>query len=158
MKKSQVFFWVGEIRRKQKDLSDEERPERSPTAGLDEILVYRPERDPHTTARSLAASLGISPQTAIAHLHEGLGMKCFHLRWIPHILIDSQKAKGVRYAQEMVRALDNHSWTGLKYILTGDKSWMTYALCYDTVDELQEAITSKIAGIPKTKLIQIFQT
>jgi hypothetical protein len=29
--------------------------------------------------------------------------------------------------------------------------------CFDTVDELQEAITSIIEGIPKTKLIQAFQ-
>jgi hypothetical protein len=31
-------------------------------------------------------------------------------------------------------------------------------LRYDTVDELQEAITSTIDGIPKAKLIQVFQT
>jgi hypothetical protein len=35
---------------------------------------------------------------------------------------------------------------------------MTYDLCYNTVDELQEAITSAIKGIPKTKLIQVCQT
>jgi hypothetical protein len=35
---------------------------------------------------------------------------------------------------------------------------MTYDLGHDTVDEVQEAITSTIKGIPKTKLIQIFQT
>jgi hypothetical protein len=35
---------------------------------------------------------------------------------------------------------------------------MTYDLWYDTVDELQEAITSTIEGIPKMKLMQVFQT
>jgi hypothetical protein len=35
---------------------------------------------------------------------------------------------------------------------------MVYDMRYDTVDELQEVITSTIEGIPKTKLIQVLQT
>jgi hypothetical protein len=93
---------------------------------------------------------------AVAHLHEGLGMKSFHLRWVPYPLIDTQKANRVRSAQEMIQALDNHSRTRFKYLLTGDEPCMIYDLCYDTVDELQKAITSTIEGIPKMKLIQIF--
>jgi hypothetical protein len=86
-------------------------------------------------AHRLAVSLGISPQTVIAHLNEGLGMKCFHLRWVPQTLIDPREANRVRYAQELIRALDNHSRIGFKYLLTGDESRMTYELCYNTVDE-----------------------
>jgi hypothetical protein len=105
MKKSQVFFWVPEVQRARGDLSNEERSGRLPATGLDEILAYRLARDPHTTARRLAGSWEISPQTVIAHLHEGLGMKYFHLRWVLHTLIDTQKANSVRYAQEMIRDL-----------------------------------------------------
>jgi hypothetical protein len=60
--------------------------------------------------------LGISPQTVITHLHEGRGMKCFHLRWVPLTLIDLHKANRVRHAQAMIRALDNHLPTGCKYL------------------------------------------
>jgi hypothetical protein len=98
MKKIQVFFWVGEVRRGREDLSDEERVGRLPTAGLDEILAHRLNRDPHITARRLAASLGISPQKVITHFHEGFEMKCFHLRRVPDPLIDLQKGHRVRYA------------------------------------------------------------
>jgi hypothetical protein len=42
------------------------------------------------------------------HLREGLGMKCFHLRWVPHALTDNQKTKMARRAQAMIKALDNH--------------------------------------------------
>jgi hypothetical protein len=80
MKKTRIFFWVEEIRRRREDLSDEERSRRLPIAGLDEVLVYRLEWDTHKTVCRLAASLGLSPQTVIAHLHEGLEMKRFHLK------------------------------------------------------------------------------
>jgi hypothetical protein len=32
--------------------------------------------------------LGISLRTVIAHLHAGLEMKCFYLRWVSHTSID----------------------------------------------------------------------
>jgi hypothetical protein len=126
MKKSQISFAVGGVGRGRENLADEERPGRPPTASLDEILAYRLERDPHVTARRLAASLGISPQTMIAHLYEGFGMKYFHLRLVLHAFTDSQKAKRLRFAQEMIEALDTNSQTGFKYLLTGDESWITY--------------------------------
>jgi hypothetical protein len=85
-------------------------------------------------------------------------MKCFHLRGVFHPLTDPQKVNRVLYTQEMIPALDNHSRTRFGCLATGDKPWMTFDLCYDTVDEFQEAITSTIEGIPKTKLIQVFQT
>jgi hypothetical protein len=53
-------------------------------------------------------------------------MKCFHLRRVLHALTDSQKANRARYAQEMIKALGNHSRTGLKYLSTGEESSMTY--------------------------------
>jgi hypothetical protein len=35
-------------------------------------------------------------------LHEGLGMRCFHLRLVPRTLVDLQKANMVRYDQKMI--------------------------------------------------------
>jgi hypothetical protein len=67
---------------RERGLSDEERPARPPTAGLDEMLPSRFDRDPHAKARRLVMSLGISPQVLITQLHKGLGMKDFHLRWV----------------------------------------------------------------------------
>jgi hypothetical protein len=39
MKKTQVVFSVAEVRRAREDLSDQERPGKPPTVGLDEILA-----------------------------------------------------------------------------------------------------------------------
>jgi hypothetical protein len=51
-------------------------------------------------------------------------MKCFHLRWVRHLLNDIQKANRVDYAQEMFRVLDNNAWTGFKYPVTANESWI----------------------------------
>jgi hypothetical protein len=82
----------------------------------------------------------------------------FPFEMVPHTLTDPQKSDRVCYALKVIRALDSHLRTGFKYLLTGHELWMTYDLCYDTVDEVQEAITNTIEGIPKTILIQLFRT
>jgi hypothetical protein len=51
----------------------------------------------------------------------------FSFDMVPHTFIEPEKSHKVRYAQEMIRALDNHLRTGFKYLLTGDESWMTFA-------------------------------
>jgi hypothetical protein len=85
---------LGKFDEGEKDLSDEERPGRSLVASIDEILAYGLGQNPDTTARRLAASLGISPQTVITHLHEGLVMKRFHLRWVPIPELAIRKLRG----------------------------------------------------------------
>jgi DNA-binding CsgD family transcriptional regulator len=77
------------------DLSDEERLGRPPDLSLDEVLAHRLEADSRTTARKIADSLGISSKTVVNHLRDGLGMKCFHLQWVPHTLAEAQKATRV---------------------------------------------------------------
>jgi hypothetical protein len=71
---------MAEVRRGRKDLSDDERAEGPPDIGLNKILAQRLESDPDTMEPQITDSLGVSPQTAISHLRDGLGMKCFHLR------------------------------------------------------------------------------
>jgi hypothetical protein len=44
MKSPQVFFWVGEIRRRREYLSDEARQGRPFTVGLNESLAHHLER------------------------------------------------------------------------------------------------------------------
>jgi hypothetical protein len=77
MKKTQELFWVADVRRGREELPDEERPERPPTLGLDEILAHHLEKDPHTTIRKSNVSLGISHEKMLTHLHDSLGMKCY---------------------------------------------------------------------------------
>jgi hypothetical protein len=86
MKKTQMCYWVRETGSGREDLSDQPRPSRPPQIGLGTILADKLELDPHTTARKLALSLGISLPTILNHVHDNFEMKCDHLRWIPHLL------------------------------------------------------------------------
>jgi hypothetical protein len=99
------------------------------------------------------------PQTVVNHLHDGLGMKCFHLRWVPHLLSETQKANRVAYAKEMSWVLDNNARTGFKYLLTGDESHMHYDQSPATILALdREYVDQKFRATnyqPKT-LITVF--
>jgi hypothetical protein len=61
------------------------------------------ERGPHATARKRPYSSGASPQTAATDLPEGLGMKCFHLMEVPHLLTSIQKAMRLEMAKVMAQ-------------------------------------------------------
>jgi hypothetical protein len=111
MKKSQVFFWVEGVRRGREDLRDPKRPGRPSTVDFDSILAHKLEINPHTTVRKLALSLKVSPQTVTTHLREGLGMKCYHLPWVPQLPGESQKAESVRSDHLTLKALDDHART-----------------------------------------------
>jgi hypothetical protein len=57
VKKMQVYFWIAEVYRGYKDLSDEEEPGKSPDTGLGDVLAHRLEADWHKR-RKIAGSLG----------------------------------------------------------------------------------------------------
>jgi hypothetical protein len=90
----------------------------------DTVLAHNLELDPQTTARKLPLSLGISVQGVKNHLHHNMGLKCCHLRWIPQLLHDPQKAEKTHCAPIMLEALDDHARTKNEYLITGDESEM----------------------------------
>jgi hypothetical protein len=115
---NQAFWWVRDIRTGCENLSDEAMPGRRCKINLDTVLTHKVELDPHTTARQLAFWLGVSVQTVTNHLHDTLEMKCDHLRWIPHMLDDSQKAIRMCCPQIICEALDRHAGTNYQYLIT----------------------------------------
>jgi hypothetical protein len=72
-------------------------------------------------ARKLALSLGVSAQIVTNYLHHKLELKCYHLRWIPHVFDDPQKAKRVQCIQIMREALDVYTRMNYQYLITGDE-------------------------------------
>jgi transposase len=119
MKKTQVFQWVREIRAGREDLTHEARPGRPRQINLDTILAHKLQADPRTTVGEQALSPGVSVQTITMHLHQHLGMKCYHLRWILHLLDDSQKAESVHHARIMLEALNVHARMKYQYLIPG---------------------------------------
>jgi hypothetical protein len=126
MKRTQVYWWVSAVQRGREDVSDSPRPRRPTEIGIDEIMAHWLELNPHATAQKLADSLGISPQIMTTHMREGLGMKYFHLRRVPHLLTSSQKSMRLEAAKVMAQQLAIYTNAGFQHLLTGDESWMAH--------------------------------
>jgi histone-lysine N-methyltransferase SETMAR len=126
MGKSQMYFWIAEIKRGRTDLSDLHRPGRTPDEGLALVIAAKHEQDRHLSARQLAKSLGIAVSTVCHYLSNVLGLKLRHMRWVPHTLTVEQKAKRAQLAGSMLSELEMHRASNFHFIYTGDESWLFY--------------------------------
>jgi hypothetical protein len=64
------------------------------------------EREPLSSMYLLAEALDISPVTVLSRLYNSLGMKNFHLRWVPHQMTDDLRQVRVAKCDELLRALE----------------------------------------------------
>jgi predicted transcriptional regulator len=81
------------------------------------------EREPFSSAYSLAESLDVSPAAVSRRLHNSLGMKNFHLRWVSHQLTSKPQQMRVAKCGEFLRALEVMQRTHFRHIIKGDASW-----------------------------------
>jgi hypothetical protein len=109
-----VQHWCQYIRQDRELLDDEPRLGRPPTDFLDIQILSSLEKQPFHLAYSLAEILDVSHTTILNHLRHSLGMKLFHLRWIPNQLTEQPRAS-------MIAGKDEVKST--KNLLPGDESW-----------------------------------
>jgi hypothetical protein len=67
--------------------------------------------------------MDVSPATGLSRLHNSLGTKDFHLRWVPPQLADDLRQVTVAKGGELLRALEDQQQTQFHHIITGDESW-----------------------------------
>jgi AraC-like DNA-binding protein len=84
LSRTQVSFWINEVKRGRTDLNTIAGPEREFGESLATVIAGKLDTDPYFSARKLAQSLRISPSTVCRYLTEILGMKRGHVRWVPH--------------------------------------------------------------------------
>jgi hypothetical protein len=65
-------------------------PERESNEGFAAFIAGKLNADPHVSTRNLTHSVGIATSTACRCRSEVLGMKCRHLRRVPHTLTAAQ--------------------------------------------------------------------
>jgi hypothetical protein len=70
----------------------------------------------------------VSHATILKHLHDTLGMKHFHLRWLPHELTEQLRAERVKKCQDRLLSLERMEASNFRNIVTGDESWFTVEL------------------------------
>jgi hypothetical protein len=127
LSRTQVYFWVNEVKWGTTDLNAIASPEREPDESLAAVIAGKLDADPHFSARKLAQSLEIPVSTVCRYLTEVLGMKCRHLRWVPHTFTRAQKLMHAELVQSVLQALAKQKHTNYHSLFTGDESWTFYA-------------------------------
>jgi hypothetical protein len=98
--------WCQYIQQGRELLDDEPRSGRPPIDFLDISILSSLEKPPFHTAYSLAEILDFSPTTILNHLRDSLGMKLFHLRWMPNQLTQQLRTSRIHKCQELLPLLE----------------------------------------------------
>jgi hypothetical protein len=147
MSPTEVYRWIRDIKGERTDLETIASSGRMPEEGLSEVIRHRIGVDPHLCARKIVQSLGIATSSVCHHLRYVLGMKCSHLRWIPHTLTVGQKVATEPVAKNMLEILATHAASDFHFLFPGDESWLLYpyhvrtmwTLCPENVDQVGSA-------------------
>jgi hypothetical protein len=88
--------WCQYIRQGRELLDNEPRSERQPIDFLDIQILSSLEKKPFHSACSLVELFDVPHTTIVNHLRDWLGMKLFHLRWIPNQLTEQLRASRIQ--------------------------------------------------------------
>jgi hypothetical protein len=97
--RTQVYYWIIEAKSGRHDLANVPPPRSAPDEGVDERIAKSLREILHLLTRKIAKALSISSTTVRKHLNKSLGMKCYHMRWVPHTSTAAQKPKVRRWLE-----------------------------------------------------------
>jgi hypothetical protein len=103
LRRRQVYYLIKEVKSGRKDLSDVWPPGRVSDMGLNDCIGKVLREDPRLSTTKIAKALNVSSTTARKHLTKSLGMKRYHMRWVPHTLTATQSAKSREMAGSMLQ-------------------------------------------------------
>jgi hypothetical protein len=109
-------------------MHDEPRSGRPPVDFLDIQILSNLEKYPLHSAYSLAEILKVPRATILKHLHDALGMKYFHLRWIPHQFTGQLRAERMKKCRDILPLFERLEESNFHNTVTGDESWFTLEL------------------------------
>lgn len=156
--KTQVYYWMAEIRRGREDLNDAPHPGRPRELFIDDQILAALRINPYASCRNIASMVGTCGATVSQRLAE-MGYRSYLLRWIPHKLENHHKKLRFDMAKNMLKILQNLEHDHFNYIITGDESWFCYYYNYkrkwvlDT-DEIDQRIEQ--SNFQPKKMVTIF--
>jgi hypothetical protein len=110
------------VRQGRELMHDDPRSGRAPVDFPDIQILSNLEKYPFHSAHSLAEILKVSYAMIVKHLHDALGMKHFHLRWVPHELTELLRAERMKKCQDLLWLREKMEASNIRYIVTGDES------------------------------------
>jgi hypothetical protein len=84
LQRTPVYCWIKQVKSGRKNLSKVPPAGRALDNGLNDYIGKALKEDPHPSTREIAKTLKICPTTVRNHLTKSLGMKCYHMRGVPH--------------------------------------------------------------------------
>jgi transposase len=146
---STVKKWRKRFQEGRTNLIDGRRPGRPVTHDLAEAIQSMLAERPFLSWKVLCRHLGIGKATCLRILHNDLGLRKFHLRWIPCTLTEDQKSERVTYSTQLLATLEQQQPMDFEHIITGDESWFYFYNPPDSAwaesrDTLPERIRRKI--------------
>jgi hypothetical protein len=117
-------------RRKERrtDLETISSPGRMPDEGPSEVIRHRIKDNPDLSAHKIAYSFRIPTSTVCRYLQYILGIKCYSIRWIPHMLTVAQKVAREEAAKTTLEILAGCAASNLhlRFLFIRDESWLLY--------------------------------
>jgi hypothetical protein len=101
-----VQRWCQYVRQGREFMHDEPRSGWPSVEFLDIQILSNLEKYPLHSAYSLAEILNVSHATIFKHLHDALGMKHCHLRWITRQLTEQLRAESLKKCQDRLPLLE----------------------------------------------------
>jgi hypothetical protein len=112
-----------------KEASDAE--DRSPIDHVDEVMLSALSESPFASVRQLSRLPQLPLTTVYCRLTQSLGFTACHLRWLPLVLSDAQKAQRMTPPRQLLRMLEVSHGRVWRDVVTPDESWF----CLTTVHE-----------------------
>jgi hypothetical protein len=141
-------FLVNEIKWGRTDFNTITSPGRELDEDIAAAVAGKLDIDPQLSTRKFALSLLIPASAVYRYLTEVLGIKCRHLRWVPHMLAPAQKVMHTELAQNNLQTLAKHENTNYHLLFIGDEQWIVYTsdhrttwvTSWDNVDEIEQPL------------------
>jgi predicted transcriptional regulator len=109
--------------RGRENLRDVQRSRRRPIESLTAETRVLLDENCFVSAQSIAKTLQVSHSTVLKYLHEDLGFKSLHLRWVQHLLTAELKEQRRTDATKMIAVLLSAEKDGWHLLVTRNESW-----------------------------------
>jgi hypothetical protein len=127
-----AWRWCRSVRQGHEHLYEEVRSRRLRIDFLNIRILTLPDEQPFHSAYLIAETPGISHSTLLSYLRESLGLKIFHLRWIPHALTTSSQQIRMETCRALLPILKVRAKNEFQRYVTGDGSWLTLGFRHST--------------------------